>query len=185
VILLPCLDAGPVSRRSVSAVSARTDAADVLRSALAGHELDVEETEPGRFVVVLPGERKQRTTCSMAVGEHALTVQAFVARHVDENAEAVYRWLLERNLRMYAVSFAIDNLGDIYLTGRLPLASVTPDEVDHLLGSVLEYADGSFNTILELGFGSSITREWEWRTSRGESTANLEAFRHLAPPSEP
>jgi len=165
-------------------VSPRTDAADALRTALAEHDLEVEETRPGAFVVVLPGERKQRTTCSMTVGEHALTVQAFVARHVDENAEAVYRWLLERNLRMYAVSFAVDHLGDIYLTGRLPLACVTPGEVDRLLGSVLEYADASFNTILELGFGSSITREWAWRTSRGESTANLEAFRHLAPPAE-
>jgi hypothetical protein len=159
-----------------------TDAASVLRAALAEHELDVEETSPGSFVVVLPGERKQKTTCSMVVGEHALTVQAFVARHVDENAEVVYRWLLERNLRMYAVAFAVDPLGDIYLTGRLPLSSVTPDEVDRLLGAVLEYADSSFNTILELGFGSSITREWEWRLSRGEPTTNLEAFRHLAPP---
>ena len=159
-----------------------TTPADVLREALAAHDLDVEETSPGRFVVVLPGERKQRTTVSMVVGEHALTVQAFVARHVDENAEAVYRWLLERNLRMYGVAFAVDHLGDIYLSGRLPLSSVTPDEVDRLLGSVLEYADGSFNTILELGFGSSIRKEWEWRLSRGEPTHNLEAFRHLAPP---
>jgi hypothetical protein len=162
-------------------VSPRTDAADALRTALAAQDLEVEEPEPGSFVVVLPGERKQRTTCAMVVGEHALTVQAFVARHVDENTEAVYRWLLERNLRMYAVAFAVDPLGDIYLTGRLPLSSVTPDEVDRLLGSVLEYADGSFNTILEMGFGSSITREWAWRTSRGEPTANLRAFQHLAP----
>jgi hypothetical protein len=162
-------------------VTARTDAADALRAALAALDLEVEESEPGSFVVVLPGERKQTTTCALVVGEHALTVQAFVARHVDENEAAVFRWLLERNLRMYAVAFALDHLGDIYLTGRLPLASVTPDEVDRLLGSVLEYADGSFNTLLELGFGSSITREWAWRTSRGESTANLEAFEHLAP----
>lgn len=161
-----------------------TSAADVLREALAAHDLDVEETAPGRFVVVLPGERKQRTTVSMVVGDHALTVQAFVARHVDENAEVVYRWLLERNLRMYGVAFAVDHLGDIYLSGRLPLASVTPDEVDRLLGSVLEYADSSFNTILELGFGSSIRKEWEWRLSRGEPTTNLEAFRHLAPPQD-
>lgn len=161
-----------------------TDPADVLREALAAHELDVEETAPGRFVVVLPGERKQRTTVSMVVGEHALTVQAFVARHVDENVEVVYRWLLERNLRMYGVAFAVDHLGDIYLSGRLPLSSVTPDEVDRLLGSVLEYADSSFNTILELGFGSSIRKEWEWRLSRGEPTTNLEAFRHLAPPQD-
>jgi hypothetical protein len=42
---------------------------------------------------------------------------------------------------------------------------------------VLTYSDGSFNTILELGFATSIRREWEWRKSRGESTRNLEAFK--------
>ncbi len=161
-----------------------TAATEVLRAALSDLDLEVEEPRAGHFVVVLPGERKQRTTCSLVVGEHALSVQAFVARHVDENAEAVHRWLLERNLAMYGVSFALDHLGDIYLTGRLPLTAVTADEVDRILGSVLEYADQSFNTILELGFASSIRREWAWRTSRGESTANLEAFRHLAAPDD-
>jgi hypothetical protein len=77
---------------------------------------------------------------------------------------------------MYAVAFALDGLGDIYLDARLPLAAATPDEVDRLLGSVLEYADGSFNTILELGFASSIRKEWEWRVSRGEPTRNLGRF---------
>lgn len=164
--------------------SQRLDAAFVVRQVLAEHELEVEEPEEGHFVVTLPGTRKQKTTCSLVVGEHALTVQAFVARHVDENAEAVYRWLLERNLRMYGVSFAIDHLGDIYLAGRLPLSSLDEAELDRILGSVLEYADGSFNTILELGFASAIKREWEWRIRRGESTANLEAFRHLAEPGD-
>jgi hypothetical protein len=46
-----------------------------------------------------------------------------------------------------------------------------------LLGSVLTTADESFNSILELGFASSIRKEWEWRKLRGESTKNLEAFR--------
>ncbi len=164
--------------------TSRDDAAAVLREVLAAHELEVEETTSGTFVVVLPGERKQKTACSLVVGEHALTVQAFVARHVDENAEGVYRWLLERNLRMYGVTFAVDHLGDIYLSGRLPLASVTADEVDRILGSLLEYADGSFNTILELGFASAIKREHAWRVSRGESTANLAAFTHLTDPAD-
>ena len=159
-------------------------AATVVRDVLSVHDVEVEETEVGHFVVTLPGTRKQKTTCSLVVGEHALTVQAFVARHVDENAEVVYRWLLERNLRMYGVAFSIDHLGDIYLAGRLPLASIDEAEVDRILGSVLEYADGSFNTILELGFASAIRREWEWRISRGESTANLEAFKHLALPAD-
>jgi len=36
--------------------------------------------------------------------------------------------------------------------------------------------DESFNSILEMGFASSIRKEWEWRRARGESTRNLEAF---------
>jgi hypothetical protein len=161
-----------------------TTVSRTVREALASHNLEVDEPTPGNFVVTLPGTRKQKTACSIVVGAHSVTVQAFVARHVDENQEAVYRWLLERNLRMYGVAFAVDHLGDIYLTGRLPLTSLDEDELDRILGSVLEYADGSFNTILEMGFASAIRREWEWRTSRGESTANLEAFRHLAEPGD-
>ena len=47
--------------------------------------------------------------------------------------------------------------------------------------SVADTSDSSFNTILELGFAESIRREWAWRRSRGESTANLAAFTHLDP----
>ncbi|MBR7678625.1 YbjN domain-containing protein, partial [Streptomyces daliensis] len=120
--------------------------------------------------------RKLSTTCSLVVGKHSLSVNAFVVRCPDENHEAVHRWLLERNTRLYGVAYALDRLGDIYLAGRLPLAAVTPDEVDRLLGVVLENADGSFNTLLEMGFAGAIRREYEWRTSRGESTRNLDAF---------
>jgi hypothetical protein len=148
-----------------------------LREVFDSHELEWTELSPGMFSVTLPGEHKLRTPCRFDVGEHALGVHAFVARRPDENHERVYRWLLERNLKLYGVAFALDHMGDIYLDGRLPLSSVTPDEVDRLLGAVLTYADESFNTILELGFATSIRREWEWRTSRGESTRNLDAFR--------
>jgi hypothetical protein len=158
-----------------------TAVADTLRSSLAAAELEFDEPQPGTFVVVLPGERKLKTTCSLVVGAHSLSLNAFVARRPDENHEAVYRWLLERNTKMYAVAFALDHLGDIFLTGRVPLASITAEEVDRLLGAVLDYSDSAFNTILELGFASSIRKEWAWRRLRGEPTFNLEAFRHLAP----
>ncbi|HVX55174.1 YbjN domain-containing protein [Nocardioides sp.] len=131
----------------------------------------------GAYSFALPGEKKLQTPVRLDLGPHALGVHAFVCRRPDENFEGVYRWLLERNMRMYAVAFGLDHLGDIYLDARLPLATVTPDELDRVLGSVLTYADESFNTILELGFASSIRKEWEWRLLRGESTANLEAFR--------
>lgn len=131
--------------------------------------------------VVLPGDHKLRTTCSLVAGDHSLSVNAFVARHPDENAAEVHRWLLERNRRLFAIAYAIDQLGDIYLVGRIPASAVTAQMLDQVLGAVLSEADGSFNTILELGFRSSIEKEWRWRLSRGESTANLAAFEHLRP----
>jgi hypothetical protein len=155
----------------------REQAIATLRAVLADNELEHSEITPGVFSVTLPGEKKLQTPCRLDVGPHALGVHAFVARHPDENHARVYRWMLERNLKLYGVAFAVDHHGDIYLDGRLPLTSVTAEEIDRLLGAVLSYADESFNTILELGFGSSIRKEWEWRVSRGESTRNLDAFR--------
>jgi len=153
----------------------------VIAGVLESSGLEHTEHRPGVFEVTLPGERKLQTSCRLEVGTHSLGVHAFVARKPDENHRVVYRWLLERNLKMFGVAFAVDHEGDIYLDGRLPLHAVTPDEVDRVLGAVMTYADESFNTILELGFATSIRKEWEWRESRGESTRNLEAFRHLRP----
>jgi hypothetical protein len=158
-------------------VTAPEQAAATIRKVLAEGDLDWEESADGVFDVVLPGQRKLQTPVRLEVGPHALSVHAFVCRKPDENFEAVYRWLLERNLRMFGVAFALDALGDIFLDARLPLTVVTPEELDRLLGSVLTYADESFNQILELGFATSIRKEWEWRVANGESTANLEAFR--------
>ncbi|MEU4350100.1 YbjN domain-containing protein [Streptomyces sp. NPDC023838] len=155
------------------------DALAVIDSYLKDAELEWECPEPGSYVVKLPGTRKLSTTCSLRVGRHSLSVNAFVVRHPDENEQGVHRWLLERNLRLYGVGYAIDSLGDVYLAGKLPLSCVTPEELDRLLGTVLEEADGSFNTLLELGFATAIRREYEWRVSRGESTRNLDAFTNL------
>lgn len=151
--------------------------AQVVRDYLTAQGIPFEEAAEGVFSFALPGEKKQQTPVRLDLGPHTLAVHAFVCRRPDENHEEVYRWLLGRNLKTFGVSFALDRLGDIYLDGRLPLSVVTPDELDRLLGATLTMADESFNTILELGFASSIRKEWEWRRLRGESTANLEAFR--------
>jgi hypothetical protein len=133
---------------------------------------------PG-IIVELPGERRLKTNTILSIGEHSVRVEAFVCRKPDENHEGVYRFLLKRNRRLYGVAYTLDNVGDIYLIGRMALHSVTPDEVDRVLGQVLEAVDNDFNTLLELGFRTSIQKEWEWRVSRGESLKNLEAFEHL------
>ncbi|MBW0103592.1 YbjN domain-containing protein [Pseudonocardia sp. KRD291] len=144
-------------------------------------EMDVEHGHrgEGQFIVTLPGTARLQTHCWLLVRDQTMSVQAFVCRQPDENHVGVYRFMLMRNARLYGVHYSLDRVGDIHLLGRVPRHAITADEIDRVLGSVLEAADGDFNTFLELGFASSIRREYAWRTQNGESTANLAAFEHL------
>lgn len=154
----------------------------VIKDSLAEQELEYERPQAGGFLVKLPGSHKLATMTWLIVGEHSLHIEAFFCRQPDENHAAFYRFLLEKNGRMYAVAFTLDEVGDVYLVGRLPLASVTPEEIDRILGCVLTYSDENFDRALEIGFASSIRREWDWRVKRGESLANLQAFAKFASP---
>jgi hypothetical protein len=158
---------------------------ETIRNALDKAELSYDRKAEGRYFVTLPGTKKLQTNCWLIVREHAFAIEAFVCRRPDEAHEEVYRYLLRRNAKLYGVHYTVDALGDIYLVGRLGLDGITEAEVDKLLGQVLEAADNDFNILLEIGFATSIKREWDWRVSRGESLANLQAFRHLVEPERP
>jgi hypothetical protein len=152
----------------------------VVASALETSGVDYERLRPDAFAVRLPGEHKLITTAMLVVGQHSLLVEAFVIRRPDENHEDFQRYLLEVNASTYAVHFCLDRLGDVYLTGRLPLAAVNAEELDRMLGSVLTYSDSSFDRLLEIGFVTSIRKEWAWRERTGQSLANLKAFERFA-----
>ena len=130
--------------------------------------------------MTLPGEKKLKTVASVLVRDRTTSLSAFVIRNPDENHEAFYRTLLRKNLRLHGLAYAIDTYGDVYLRGEVPTAAVDADHLDQLFGcAVLEAADAPFNELLVLGFLTSMRKEWAWRISRGESTRNLDAFRHL------
>jgi len=165
-----------------AASSSSSPAAAAIEAALAELELEYESPQSGSYLIKLEGTHKLATMAWLVTGEHSLSVDAFFCRQPDENHAGFYRHLLELNRTMYGVHFSLDPVGDVYLTGRMPLSTATPAEIDRLLGSILSYADDNFDTALELGFASSIRREWAWRVKRGESLANLRAFARFADP---
>jgi len=166
-------------------VSAAALALDVvIRAALDERELDYDRSAQGAYLVKLPGSHKLATMCWLVAGKHALLVEAFVMRRPDENRERLHAFLLQRNAKMYGVAFSIDDAGDVFLVGRVALHAVTADEIDRLLGCVLSYADENFDAMLEIGFSTSIRKEWAWRVKRGESLANLQAFARFADPRQ-
>jgi hypothetical protein len=156
------------------------NAARVVEAALREAGLEFQQIGDAEYAANLPGENRLKTACILRVGRHALNIEAFVLRRPDENREQVHEYLLRQNARMYAVSWSVDDTGDVYLTGRMPLHAINAEEIDRILGSVLEYADAAFNTLLKLGFGSAIRREWAWRVKNGESLTNLAAFADFA-----
>jgi hypothetical protein len=146
-------------------VSGDPGPAAAVAAALDELGLSYENPQPGAFLVRLEGQHKLATMTWLIAGSHSLSVEAFFCRQPDENHEAFYRFLLERNGRMYGVHFSLDPAGDVYLTGRLPLSGIGAADIDQLLG-----------------FASAIRREWAWRAKRGESLANLRAFARFADP---
>ncbi|KQY08129.1 histidine kinase [Mycobacterium sp. Root135] len=159
-------------------------ALDVIEATLKESDLEYAFHEgsdgaPSGVVVAVPGERRLVTNTIFTVGDHTVRVEAFICRKPDEDFEKVYRYLLRRNRRLFGLAYTLDNLGDIYLIGRIALESVSPDVIDGILGQVVQAVEADFNMLLELGFHSSIQKEWEWRVKRGESLKNLKAFEHL------
>lgn len=164
---------------------ARSRAEDAVRAFAAEQNLAL-DTGPrdGELVLVLPGEKKLKTVCSIVLAEREASLSAFVIRHPDENHAEFFRYLLRRNLRSPGLAYATDVNDDVYVVARLPIEAVTDDALDRLFGVVLESADAAFNELLVLGFLTSMRREWAWRVARGESLRNLEAFRDVLAGSE-
>lgn len=150
-----------------------------LKNLLDEHGIAHEDIDENSLLAIVPGEKKLQTNVIFKLSDKSLSINAFVMRKPDQNIEIVHEWLLRHNASTYLLSYAVNELGDIYLVGRLPIELLNNEQVDRILGAIHEYCDSPFNTLLELGFADAIRREWAWRISRGESVANLHAFEHL------
>ena len=142
---------------------ARTEIDGVIRHTLEDRNIAFARVGNSGYDIRLENTKHLASAVRLLVGDQSLLVEAFFVRRPEENAEQFYRFLLERNGRMYGVHFAIDAKGDVYLIGRLPLIAVTPDEIGRLLGCVVAYADDSYEAAQKLGLAGGIRREWDWR----------------------
>ncbi|MCX4098803.1 YbjN domain-containing protein [Nocardia sp. alder85J] len=161
------------------------ETAQLVEDVLRDHEIEYTRENPETFVAILPGERKFRTPVMLTVSAHGVRFESFVCRKPEENADGVHSFMLRRNAKLYGVAYALDQVGDIYLVGRIATSAVSAEELDRILGQILQATDDDFNTLLELGFAGAIRREWDWRVSRGESLHNLRAFEHLVDDAAP
>jgi len=110
---------------------------------------------------MLHGRRRRSTLVWLVAGEQAVAVEAFVLHVVPgacEDPAALHRHLLGRNLRLRDVHFGLDDVGDVFLTGSLPLdaAADRPLLVDRVLGEVLQLLEDEQDALLALAYGDRL-----------------------------
>ena len=129
-------------------------------------ELSSERVGDG-WLTVLAGERKRTLPVFLEVGERTLSLQALFMTAPEESQADLYAFFLRRHLRSYVVRFALDADGDVLLVGVLPVEAVTVEELDRVLGQLLQLADDTYLEAVRMGFASYIEREQAWREKAG------------------
>ncbi len=136
----------------------------LLLDALAALGAPFERVEAGAYVVALAGRRRARTWVWLLAGEQAVAVEAFVvhvveAGLVDGGRAALHRHLLARNLRLRGVHFGTDDVGDVFLSGSLPLSAVDEGGLDRVLGEVLQLLEDEQDALVARAYGDRLERD--------------------------
>ena len=143
------------------------DVAAVIERYLAGGEIRSQRITDSDWAIQLKGEKKLSITVLIALRERTVAFESFFIRRPAENHAELYRMLLRANANIYGVRFSLDDIGDVYLTGRFPLEAIAEDELDRILGSILETSDAMFMPAIEIGFASYLARDMAWRAAQG------------------
>ena len=151
----------------MAASSRRERAREVLLGGLEAAGLEVDASGEDRWMTMLSGEWKRTIPVQFELGDRSLKLTSLFSGVLDEGHAEVYRILLQRNQRSGHVHFALDDEGDLVITGTVPLAALDAALLDEVLGSVLSLADGTFNQVLRTGFATYLAAEQRWRANAG------------------
>ena len=116
-----------------------------------GNPVHIDE-EPPIIRARLVGEARDYTTIWFTVRPRTLHFETYFMPDPEENHEQLYRFLLRWNRRLYLASFELDPTREVYISGRLPLAAVTTDEVDRITGQLYDAVEKTFRTAIRIGF---------------------------------
>jgi hypothetical protein len=145
----------------------RVRAREVVVATLEAAGLEASEVGEDRWLTVLAGEWKRTIPLLLHLDERSLRLTSLLAGAPDEGHADVYRILLRRNQRPLPVHFALDDEGDLILSGAVPLELLDGERLDEALGAVLSLSDETFNQVLRAGFGSYLDAEQRWRAKVG------------------
>lgn len=111
--------------------------------------------------MTVQGTRRPSTVVWLIADAHAVTVEAFVL-HVTADCPdpaPLHRLLLSRNLRLRHVHYALDEVGDVFLTGSLPHSVIDAGTLDRVLGEVVARLEADQGGLVRAAYGDAPTTD--------------------------
>ena len=146
----------------------RDEHRQLIRDVLEAADLDVDEVGEDRWMTMLSGQWKRTIPLLLDLDERSLRITSLLCGAPDEGHAAVYELVLHRNEKLTWVHFALDDEGDVVLTGTVPRDALDAETLDEVLGQVLLTSDETYNSVLRAGFASYIEVEQAWRRKTGQ-----------------
>jgi hypothetical protein len=116
------------------------------------------QEELGRWYLRLAGEEKDFVTVWLTIRQRTLHHEAQVMPAPEVNIAETFEYLLRRNRDLHQMRFALGTEDAVYLVGEVPVASVSEEELDRIIGASLHYVDDVFPTAMAIGFAGRYRR---------------------------
>jgi hypothetical protein len=116
------------------------------------------QEELGRWYLRLRGDEKDFVTVWLTVRQRTLHHETQVMPAPEVNIEETFEYLLRRNAELHQMRFALGAEDAVYLVGEVPVALVSEEELDRIIGSSLAYVDACFPTAMTIGFAGRYRR---------------------------
>jgi hypothetical protein len=116
------------------------------------------QEELGRWYLRLRGDEKDFVTIWLRVRQRTLHYETQMMPAPEVNVGETFEYLLRRNADLYQMRFALGAEDAVYLVGEIPVASVSEEELDRIVGSSLAYVDAYFPTAMTIGYAGIYRR---------------------------
>jgi hypothetical protein len=106
----------------------------------------------GRWGIRMAQQVRDFTTVWFDIGDRTAGFEAYVLPSPPASRADVFELCLRRNWRSWPAHMALDDRGDLFVVGRIPLSDLDPGVLDRAVGAVYELIELSFRRIVRLGF---------------------------------
>lgn len=110
------------------------------------------------WLIRLKGEEKDVITLWLSLRQRTVFAETELMPAPDEHREELYRYLMVKNHELRELHLAIGPEEGIYLVTQIPVAELTIDRMDELVGATVHYVDELYPTAMSMGLASVYRR---------------------------